>query len=143
MAEINCMTCGGVDNCEGIRKKDCLQFNYKYWKAKPEASAEHERITEGEGVHSVDDKLTITEDALIAMTAKYFEEHDIRIKYQDIVYKICALFDQPKTKNPCTVDEVYSKVKGLQVYSKMNNEEKMDVLFKNLNEIEAKREDKK
>jgi len=39
-------------------------------------------------------------------------EKDTRIKYQDIVYKICALFDTPKEK--CTIDIVVDKIKQLQ-----------------------------
>lgn len=43
-------------------------------------------------------------------------EKTIRIKYQDIVYAICQLFDEHQ--NPCTIDVVVDKVKQLQIKPK-------------------------
>lgn len=49
------------------------------------------------------------------------EEKQIRIKYQDIVYKICTLFDEDVFRDDgshsltrCTIDEVVEKVKMLK-----------------------------
>lgn len=48
-------------------------------------------------------------------TKKYqdeaINEQKLRIFYQDILYKICILFDKPDEK--CNIHEIYDKVKNL------------------------------
>ena len=67
--------------------------------------------------------------AIILLFEEYEKEHKIRIKYQDIVYKICLLFDTWHSK--CTVDEVVNKVKSLKMkwLTEKSLEEKLESLL--------------
>lgn len=48
------------------------------------------------------------------LTERLETEKDTRIKYQEIVYKICNLMDTRKTPSPdCTIDAVVDRVKNL------------------------------
>lgn len=53
-------------------------------------------------------------DSIVYLHKKILEEKEVRIKYQDIVYKICQLFDGIGIENKCTVKEVFEKVRDLK-----------------------------
>lgn len=45
---------------------------------------------------------------------KFLEERNSRIIYQNIVYKICQIFDDVGIENKCSVEEVLGKVTSLK-----------------------------
>jgi len=126
MKEEKCRTClnmisGSVDHA--ICKANGYENYVGFEKEKPKESPKPEKWEE---IHDMildigvyDDEMDSEQVEIIAKKISRLilaqrieaveEEKEIRIKYQDIVYRICLLLDRPK--NPCTISEVYEKVK--------------------------------
>lgn len=65
---------------------------------------------DGISVDSIQDGIN-TDQAITEIVGNLIVEKKARIKYQDIVYQICRLFDTNERK--CTIDEIVYKVRKI------------------------------